>query len=80
MDQNGAKRRNPRDLRASQIRTFLMEALAGGEETAIALQEKARAAGLLSEGRSITDSKPFKSAKIRLGIRSRRVGFGRGGD
>jgi hypothetical protein len=78
MEQNGAMRGNSRDLRASQVRSFLTEALAGGEETVVALQEKARAAGLLTEGQSITDSKPFKSAKASLGIRSRRIGFGPG--
>ncbi len=78
MDQNGATRGASRDLRASQVRSFLTEALAAGEETVVALQEKARAAGLLTEGQSITDSKPFKSAKASLGIRSRRIGFGPG--
>jgi hypothetical protein len=38
-----------RDLRASRIESFLREALAGGEKTVVALQEKARAAGLLGE-------------------------------
>jgi hypothetical protein len=65
-------------LRASQIRSFLTEALAGGEETVAGLQERARAAGLLGEGQSISDAKLFKSAKAALGVRSRRVGFGRG--
>jgi hypothetical protein len=60
MDKNGATRGTSRDLRASQIKTFLTEALAGGEETVVALQEKARAAGLLAEGQSITNSKLFK--------------------
>jgi hypothetical protein len=44
----------------------------------VALQERAHAAGLLSERQSITDSKPFKLAKARLGVRSKRVGFGPG--
>ena len=65
-------------MRASQIASFLTQALGGGEETVVALQEKARAAGLLSERQSITNSKPFKLAKASLGIRSRRIGFGPG--
>ena len=73
MDQSGATR----GMRPSQIEGFLREALAGGERTVVALQEKARAAGLLGEHQSITDSKVFRSAKAALGIRSRRVGFGR---
>jgi hypothetical protein len=79
MDQNGATRGTSRDLRASQIRSFLTEALADGEETVVVLQEKASAVGLLVEGQSISDAKLFKSAKAALGIRSRRVGFGPGG-
>jgi hypothetical protein len=78
MDQKGAMRGNSRDLRASQIESFLREALAGGKETVVALQEKARAVGLLVEGQSISDAKLFKSAKAALGIRSRRIGFGPG--
>jgi len=74
MDQSGATR----GMRPSQIEGFLREALAGGERTVVALQEKARAAGLLGEHQSITDSKVFRSAKAALGVRSHRVGFGRG--
>jgi hypothetical protein len=55
-----------------------VEALAGGEMTVIALQEKARAAGLLGERLTITDSKSFRSAKAALCVRSHRIGFGRG--
>jgi hypothetical protein len=65
-------------LRASQIQSFFTQALSGGEESVVALQEKAHTAGLLSEHQSITNSKPFKSAKAALGIRSRRIGFGAG--
>jgi hypothetical protein len=77
MDQSSATQGNSRDLRASQIRSFLAEALAGGKMSVAALQERARAAGLLGERQSITDSKSFRSAKAALGVRSRRVGFGR---
>jgi hypothetical protein len=78
MDPNDATQGTSRDLRASQIRSFLTEALAGGAETVVALQERARAAGLLGEGQSIGDAKLFKTAKAALGIRSRRIGFGPG--
>ena len=78
MDPNDATQGTSRDLRASQITSFLTQALAGGEETVVVLQEKACAAGLLAEGQSISDAKLFKSAKAALGIRSRRIGFGQG--
>ena len=57
---------------------LLTQALAGGEKTVLALQEKARAAGLLGERQTITDSKSFRSAKAALDVRSHRIGFGRG--
>jgi hypothetical protein len=78
MDQNGATRGTSRDLRASRIKSFLAEALVGGEATVVALQEKARAAGLLGERQTIADSKSFRSAKAALGVRSHGIGFGRG--
>ena len=40
----------------------------------------ARADRLLGERQSITDSKKFRAAKKKLGIISRRDGFGRGGE
>ena len=73
MDQNDAT-----SLRASLTKSFLAEALAGGKMSVAALEERARAVGLVDEGRSITDSKPFKAAKRSMGIRSRRFGFGPG--
>ena len=78
MDQQSVKRGNSRDLRASQIEGFLREALIGGEKTVVALQEKARSAGLLGERQTITNSKGFRAAKAALGVRSHRIGFGRG--
>jgi hypothetical protein len=56
----------------------LREAPGGGEKSVVALQEKARAAGLLGERQTITDSKSFRSAKAALGVRSHRIGFGPG--
>jgi hypothetical protein len=78
MDPDDATQGTSRDLRASQIETFLKVAFAGGEKAVVALQEKARAAGLLGERQTITDSKSFRSAKAVLRVRSHRVGFGRG--
>jgi hypothetical protein len=78
MDPNDAMRGVSRHLRGSEIESFLKQALAGGEETVVALQEKARAAGLLGERQTITDSKVFRSAKAALGVRSHRIGFSRG--
>jgi hypothetical protein len=69
MNQGGETRGTSRDLWSSQIEAFLTEALAGGEQTVVALQEKARAAGLLAEGQSITNAKLFKTTKTALGIR-----------
>jgi hypothetical protein len=73
-DENGVFQQG---ARASSVAEFLKQALVAGEQSVIALQEKARAAGLLGERQTITDSKVFRSAKATLGIRSRRVGFGR---
>jgi hypothetical protein len=78
MDQNDVTRGVSRDLRGSQIEGFLREALAGGRMSVAALEERARAAGLVDEHQSITDLKPFKAAKRSMGIQSRRVGFGPG--
>ena len=73
MDQNDAT-----SLRASLTKSFLAEALAGGKMSVAALEERARAAGLVDEHQSISDLKPFKAAKRSMGIQSRRVGFGPG--
>jgi hypothetical protein len=43
------------------------------------LDRMARAAGLLGERQRITHAKPFRRAKLLLGIRSIRDGFGAGG-
>jgi hypothetical protein len=62
------------------IAVFLESALAAGAVPVAALEERARTAGLLSEHDHIGDVKKFKSVKKRLGIVSRRDGFGRGGE
>ena len=58
---------------------FLKEALAEDGVSTGQLELKAREAGLLGEGQSITHAKLFKKAKKALGIRSVRSGFGRSG-
>ena len=58
---------------------FLRKALAGKPLGVPQLDMMARAAGLLGERQRITDAKPFRRAKISLGIRSVRDGFGAGG-
>jgi putative ABC transport system substrate-binding protein len=47
----------------------LAEALAGGKMSVAALEERARAAGLVDERQSISDLKPFKAAKRRSATR-----------
>ena len=44
------------------------------------LEVHARAAGLVGERQRLTDAKTFKAAKKKLGIMSRRGGFGRDGE
>jgi hypothetical protein len=63
----------------SQVTTFLHEVLADGSVAVAGLEQRARAAGLLGGRQKITDSKPFKTAKAKLNIVSRRRGFGRDG-
>jgi hypothetical protein len=58
---------------------FLEGALVRCSVAVADLEVRARAAGLLGERQSITDSKKFRAAKKKLGIMSRRDGFGRGG-
>ena len=59
---------------------FLRKALAVEAVCVPELDTMARSAGLLSERQRITDAKPFRRAKVLLGIRSVRDGFGaRGG-
>jgi hypothetical protein len=69
-----------RDAQTSVVETFLKLSLAGGALAVGELEVKARTAGLLGEHRQIGEGKKFKAAKRRLGITSRRDGFGRGGE
>ena len=58
---------------------FLRKALAAKAVGVPQLDMMARVAGLLGEGRSITQAKAFRQAKKSIGIRSIRDGFGAGG-
>jgi hypothetical protein len=58
---------------------FLRKALAVGPLDVPELEMMARAAGLLGEGRTITQAKLFRRVKDAVGIRSVREGFGAGG-
>lgn len=89
IDQQGAddQQRSPprahitsrRNVNAQRVAAFLKGILVGGARPVTELEAKARAAGLLGDRHHIGDAKAFKSAKRRLGITSRRDGFGRGG-
>jgi hypothetical protein len=69
-----------RNAQAAVVDAFLTDTLASGAISVPELEERARTAGLLGEHNHIGDAKRFKSAKKRLGIVSRRDGFGRGGE
>jgi hypothetical protein len=58
------------------VSDFLRNALAADAVGVPNLETMARAAGLLSERQRITDAKVFRRAKILLGVRSVRDGFG----
>jgi hypothetical protein len=61
------------------VSDFLRNALAADAVGVPNLETMARAAGLLSERQRITDAKVFRRAKVLLGIRSIREGFGASG-
>jgi hypothetical protein len=65
--------------REAVVAEFLRKTLAGEALGVPKLEEKARAAGLLGERQRITHAKLFRRAKMSLGIRSIRDGFGAGG-
>jgi hypothetical protein len=70
----------PSKVSERPVTEFLRDALAAAAVGVPKLEAMARAAGLLSERQRITDAKVFRRAKILLGIRSIRDGFGpRGG-
>jgi hypothetical protein len=61
-----------------RVAEFLRHVLAGGAVAVAELEAKARAAGILGERQTVTNSKLFKAAKAALRIHSDRIGFGRG--
>jgi hypothetical protein len=70
----------PSKVSERAVTEFLRDALALDGLGVSKLNAMARAAGLLGERQRITDAKPFRRAKVLLGIRSVRDGFGpRGG-
>jgi hypothetical protein len=64
---------------SASITDFLNRALADDAVDVAGLEAKARVAGLLGERQKIQHAKAFKKAKMALGIRSIRDGFGSGG-
>jgi hypothetical protein len=70
----------PSKVSERPVTEFLRDALAAAAVGVPKLEAMARAAGLLSERQRISHAKVFRRAKILLGIRSIRDGFGpRGG-
>ena len=65
--------------REAVVAEFLRKALAEEALGVPKLDAMARAAGLVGERQRITHAKPFRRAKLLLGIRSIRDGFGAGG-
>ena len=59
---------------------FLRSALADGDIPVTELEARARIAGLLNAGQTISQCRPFRDAKEELGVRSGRSGFGRARD
>src|SRR5258708_6000241 len=76
--QENASRRST--SRSDDVLAFLQGAFVCGRITVSQLTIKARAAGLMGDGQSVTNSKLFKRAKRALGIRSIRDGFGGKGE
>jgi hypothetical protein len=63
---------------AEEDTNFLREVLARGRMAVPYIEAEARAAGLLPPGKALIDSKPFRTARERLGLVSEREGFGPG--
>ena len=64
---------------AEEAANFLLRVLAQGRMAIPAVEAEARAAGLLSPGKAIIDSKPLRTARERLSVVSELEGFGPGG-
>jgi len=66
--------------RSAVVAEFLATRLDKGPLLVSELERRAREAGLLGNDQPITHAKPFKKAKMSLGIRSVRSGFGGAGE
>ncbi|HWM83571.1 MAG TPA: AAA family ATPase [Pseudolabrys sp.] len=54
---------------------FLKIVLAAGSADVLEIESEARAAGLLAEGKPVSQSKPFRSARNKLNVQVEKVGF-----
>ena len=68
------------DAVESDVTEFLRTALGEGARAVPKLEAMARAAGLLGERQRISNAKGFRRAKLDLGIKSVRDGFGSDGE
>jgi hypothetical protein len=75
-----ATRASHRNAQAELVAAFLRLTLTGGPVRVAELQVKARAAGLLGDRQTVTNSKKFRAGKAALNIRSYRIGFGAGSE
>jgi hypothetical protein len=60
---------------AHEAAEFLKIALAAGPADVLKIESEARAAGLLAEGKPVSQSKPFRSARKMLNVQLEKVGF-----
>jgi hypothetical protein len=63
---------------AHEAAEFLKVVLAAGPADVLEIEAEARAAGLLAEGKSVSQSKPFRSARKMLNVQIEKVGFNSG--
>lgn len=62
-----------------EVVEFLLDVLSKGRMKIQDIEAEARSAGLLGDGKQMRQSKPFRSAKVELGITSTKEVFGTGG-
>jgi hypothetical protein len=60
---------------AHEAAEFLKIVLAAGPADVLEIESEARTAGLLAEGKSVSQSKPFRSARNTLNVQVEKVGF-----
>jgi hypothetical protein len=71
--------RGERDqTRTDEAVDFLRDVLAGGRIAVLEVEEQARRAGLLAEGKRLRESKVFRDARKALGVVCKREGYGEG--